>query len=456
MLHHSISSDTLKQKTYNLHGNLKLSMNISKNQFDFAPDALFEMGVRINKKRQFLFISKVLGKHLLVDPAISLGTGSIMASMLMESEGESKHPELTSIVEMVNSGIPNRILSETSLAYKSKLPTKTVFIGFAETATGLGHSVFNHFKEANYLHTTREEMTDISPSFYFEEEHSHATSHLVYAAEAVLKDAETIVLIDDEMTTGLTISNLIIAMNKSFPGKRYKILTILDWRSDQHQRDFIELMDHHAISAEVIAILSGQFSLLNQTVIEENEIVCLNGNKAFDVLEYEEVAKDTLSKHKSKHAIYSTFTGRFGLTSEHHLEMDAWIQKLASKLSHIDRDKSTLVIGIGENIYIPHRLALLLGEHTKVQTTTRSPVFADNKESYPIKHKSKFILPDSNGIDQYLYNLPNAAADQIVVIAESVSDKATWLPLLTYLESLAPVTWLSLTVPCMRGEVDEA
>nr|WP_245827661.1 phosphoribosyltransferase domain-containing protein [Paenisporosarcina indica] len=26
-----------------------------------------------------------------------------------------------------------------------------------ETAAGLGHSVFNHFQEAKYLHTTREE-----------------------------------------------------------------------------------------------------------------------------------------------------------------------------------------------------------------------------------------------------------------------------------------------------------
>lgn len=456
MVHQSTSSDTLDQIMYHLHGDLKLAMDIQKNPFGFSPDALFEMGVRINKKRQFLFISKLLGKHLLVDPAISLGTGSILASLLMENEGEMKHPQLNSIVEMVNSGVPDRILSEKSLSYKSKLPTNTVFIGFAETATGLGHSVFNHFQDANYIHTTREEMIDILPSFYFEEEHSHATSHLVYAKEEVLANAETIVLIDDEVTSGLTISNLILALNKSFPGKRYKILSILDWRSDQHQRDFSELMEKHDISAEVIAILSGQFSLLNDTVIEENEIALLNGNKTFELLEFEEIAKENISEHKSENATYSTLTGRFGLTSEHHLDMDEWIESLAGKLPHIDRDKSTLVIGIGENIYIPHRLALKLGQHTKVQTTTRSPVFADNKDTYPIKHKCKFFLPDSHGIDQYLYNLPDVKADQIVVIAESVSDQATWLPLLTYLESFAPVTWLSLTVPHVRGATDGA
>ena len=455
MLQHTNSSDSLNQKTYNLHGDLKLSIDIKDNPYGISSDALFEMGVRINKKRQFLFVSRLLGKHLAVDPAISLGTGSILASMLMESEGEKRHPQLREIVKMVNSGIPNRKLSAESLAYKTKLPTKTVFIGFAETATGLGHAVFNHFQDANYLHTTREELTDMEPTFYFEEEHSHATSHRVYSTEKILKDAETIVLMDDEITSGLTVSNLIVALNESFPGKRYKILSILDWRSDQHQFDFAALMKVHGISAEVIAMLSGQFSLLNQAVIEEKEIGYLDGSKQFEVLAPEESAKEAMAKHRSDYAVYSTFTGRFGITSEHHAEMDAWIQTLVNQLPHIDRNKSTLVIGIGENIYIPLRIALALGEQSKVQTTTRSPIFAKNEQTYPIKHKCKFVLPDSSGIDQYLYNIQDVGAEQIIVISESVSDQATWFPLLTYLESVAPVTWLSLTLPNSRGETDE-
>ena len=98
----------------------------------------------------------------------------------MVSEGVKSHPQLAEIVDMVNLGVPDRKLSEKSLKYKSKLPTKTVFIGFAETATGLGHAVFNHFEDAIYIHTTREEMLNMEPSFFFEEEHSHATSHRVY------------------------------------------------------------------------------------------------------------------------------------------------------------------------------------------------------------------------------------------------------------------------------------
>ena len=395
MLQHSTSFNALK--TYNLHGDLKLTIDIKDNPYNFSPEALFQMGVRINKKRQFLFVSRLLGKHLAVDPAISLGTGSILASLFMVSEGEKSHPQLAEIVDMVNLGVPDRKLSEKSLKYKSKLPTKTVFIGFAETATGLGHAVFNHFEDTIYIHTTREEMLNMEPSFFFEEEHSHATSHRAYVPTETLSDAETFVLVDDEITSGLTMSNLIIALNNSYPGKRYKILSILDWRNDKHQNDFIHLMDTHGISAEVITMLAGQFSLLNSAVIEEQEINYLNGSKEFEVIADEGFSALTTSKHTSTFATYSTFTGRFGLTSEHHDKMDEWIQSLIDKLSHIDRNKSTLVIGMGENIYIPQRFALALGEQTTVQTTTRSPIFAKNENNYPIKYKSKFTLPDSNG-----------------------------------------------------------
>lgn len=450
MLHHSTSFNTLK--TYNLHGDLKLEIDIKDNPYNFSPESLFQMAVRINKKRQFLFVSRLLGKHLAVDPAISLGTGTILASMLMEDEGLDGHPLVNEIIQMINSEIPNRQLSLDSFAYKTELPNKTVFIGFAETATGLGHAVFHHFENAHYIHTTREEILHMEPSFYFEEEHSHATSHSVYAPEQTLKEAETIVLIDDEITTGLTLSNLIVALNVSFPGKRYKILSILDWRTEAHQQDFIHLMNTHNISADVITIMGGQFKLLNEAMIEEKETLFLDDQQSHTVFADEELALEITSKYQSEHGSYCNFTGRFGLASDLHVEMDGWIERFINKLPNLDRDKSTLVIGIGENIYFPLRFALTFGNNTKVQTTTRSPILAKTDELYPIQHKCKFSLPDSNGIDQYLYNLSETNWEQIIVISESVQNPVTWFPLLSHLETLAPVSWLSLTMP-VRGEI---
>ena len=55
MLQHSTSFNALK--TYDLHGDLKLTIDIKDNPYNFSPEALFQMGVRINKKRQFLFVA---------------------------------------------------------------------------------------------------------------------------------------------------------------------------------------------------------------------------------------------------------------------------------------------------------------------------------------------------------------------------------------------------------------
>lgn len=452
MLPHTTLSAT--SRTYNLHGNLKLTIDVQNNPYNLSPDNLFEMGVRINKKRQFLFISRLLGKHLPVDPSLSLGTGTVLASMLMENEGLPAHPQLLDIIRMIDSGKPDRTLSFSSLKYRVKLPTNTVFIGFAETATGLGHAVFNHFDEAQYIHTTREEITNLSPSFVFEEEHSHATSHRVYASENVLKKAETIVLVDDEITSGLTLSNLIISLNEKFPNKQFKILSILDWRSVENINNFTDLMKQKGIHAEIISILSGQFTLHNTATINEEAIPCLQGQEVHVSLENGTTSQYT-APYFSEHAIYSTFTGRFGLTSENHAAMDNWIHKLLEKLT-LDRDKPTLVIGIGENIYIPSRIALALGKYTKIQTTTRSPIFAKNEEHYPIKSKCKFILPDSNDVEQYLYNVAAHEFEQILVVAESVKNKETWSPLLSYLQSKGSITWLSLTTPTDRGGIEDA
>ncbi|MEK4523738.1 phosphoribosyltransferase family protein [Psychrobacillus sp. FSL W7-1457] len=453
MLPHTTLSAT--SRTYNLHGNLKLTIDVQNNPYNLNPDKLFEMGVRINKKRQFLFISRLLGKHLPVAPSLSLGTGTVLASMLMENEGLPAHPQLMDIIQMIDSGQSDRTLSLNSLKYKVKLPTNTVFIGFAETATGLGHAVFNHFDKAQYIHTTREEIINLSPSFVFEEEHSHATSHRVYASENVLKEAETIVLIDDEITSGLTLSNLIISLNKKFPKKQFKILSILDWRSVENINNFTDLMKQNGIHAEIISILSGQFTLHNTATINEEAIPYLKGGEEVHVSLEDDIPSQCTTPYFSEHAIYSTLTGRFGLTSENHAAMDDWIHKLLEKLK-LDRDQPTLVIGIGENIYIPSRIALALGKHTKIQTTTRSPIFAKNEEHYPIKSKCKFILPDSNDVEQYLYNVAEHEFEQILVVAESVKNKETWSPLLNYLHGKGSVTWLSLTSPANRGGLDDA
>ncbi|AQU80516.1 MULTISPECIES: phosphoribosyltransferase domain-containing protein [Planococcus] len=415
-----------------------------------SAESLFSVALRVNKNRQFLFVSKLIAKHLAVHPSLALGTGTLLASLLMEEVGVGGYPETPALVKMIETGVVNRDITLQSLEFKKTMPQKTVFIGMAETATGLGHSVFQHFEESAYIHTTREEITGITPSFVFEEEHSHATSHKVYAPSGMLEQAETIVLIDDEISTGNTLLNLVCALDDQFPGKNYVSLSILDWRSDSQKEKIEKIMAERQIDLKVLSLMTGQFELLHSTAPTEPEMSLLSG--VGHRTPHTELGSEKLTIGSKTGQRYISQTGRFGLTSEQHDEIGSWAKTAVEKLVSVS-DKA-LVIGVGENMYLPLRFALALEGNALVQTTTRSPIFASPMADYPIKEKVKFELPDAFGVSQFIYNLNEVEIDRIYLIAESVIALSDWQPLLTYLEKKAPVEWISLTTTKRSEEIE--
>ncbi|MDN7241993.1 phosphoribosyltransferase family protein [Planococcus sp. N028] len=441
---YSIISEPINSRTnyYKLWNQLELSVMIHRTYEGLSPNSLFSMALRVNKKRQFLFVSPLLAKHLAVHPALALGTGSLLASLLMENAGLPVHPQAQDLVRMIETGVPDTDISRKSLAYKSTLPGNTVFIGMAETATGLGHAVFHHFNKTAYLHTTREEVSGGAPSFVFEEEHSHATSHKVYAPEGMLEKAETIVLIDDEISTGNTLLNLVCALDEQFPGKSYISLSILDWRNAEQQQKLTQMAEERNIDLTVLSLMSGEFELIHGSSPEESKLDYLNNGEAV-IPDYvlDTVATHHVSKTGQR---YIPWTGRFGVTSKEHQTIDVWAEKAAAHVETVKPAERPLVIGIGENMYLPLRFALALSGNPLVQTTTRSPIFSSDTEGYPIKEKVRFELPDAQGVDQFLYNINTLGVDKIYLIAESVVDPVLWQPLIAYLKETAPVEWISL------------
>jgi hypothetical protein len=150
-------------------------------------EGLCGFAVRHNARRRFLFVSKVLGRHWPTPPADLRAVAEALAQKLV----------LASLVPPV------------------------VFIGMAETATTLGQAVFRAWRKlahpadsaALYLDTTRR-RTGGPVAFAFSEDHSHASAHLLHEPDAasdphqVFCGARTLVIVDDEATTGRTASNL--------------------------------------------------------------------------------------------------------------------------------------------------------------------------------------------------------------------------------------------------------
>jgi hypothetical protein len=75
-----------------------MNINITHNMFDFDLDDLVRIGKRANNpKRNFLFISKLLGKHLEVNPDVCRATGYLLSSLAYGHSNQSKFVEYLKI-----------------------------------------------------------------------------------------------------------------------------------------------------------------------------------------------------------------------------------------------------------------------------------------------------------------------------------------------------------------------
>ncbi len=174
-------------------------------------------------------------------PQVPILTGTLLAMMYHEKLVGEEALLLPTIVQALKKQQHVQEILQQVEAKPLELLEETLFIGFAETATALGHAVFNAFgSRAMYIHTTREFLPELEPFVTFEEEHSHATSHRVYCEQPdKLLQAKRIVLIDDEITTGNTVVNIIETLRQKFPDvKHYSVLSILDWRSASSMKSF--------------------------------------------------------------------------------------------------------------------------------------------------------------------------------------------------------------------------
>jgi len=88
--------------TYNLEGQ-SIAVTLTHNPFDFEPQTLFSLAARKNKKRRFLFVSKVLGKHIPADPFVPLLAGAALAVQLMKKLHQVDHPDTLAIIQALKS-----------------------------------------------------------------------------------------------------------------------------------------------------------------------------------------------------------------------------------------------------------------------------------------------------------------------------------------------------------------
>ncbi|WNS47028.1 phosphoribosyltransferase family protein [Paenibacillus sp. MMS20-IR301] len=411
------------------------------------------MAARINKKRSFLFVSKVLGKHIPVNPYTPLLSGAALALLLYleMSEDAADREMMDKLMDQAVHGLIHPEYAEEAyrdlLAACLVLPRPVLFIGFAETATALGHSMYNMFaRGASYIHTTREHIPELESVVTFEEEHSHAVDHLCYALNSkLLSGTEPVVLVDDEITTGNTAINTIRDIQSKFPRREYVVASLLDWRSAGNIQAYRELEQELGIRITALSLLQGHIEVKGTPLLgagngsggeEARAMAELVTTYVTDGLERLPVTS-TDAQGVINPAPYLKFSGRFGLDWADNLQIDEGVSRVAGLLRGLRECTRTLVMGVGEFMYLPMRIAAEMGAGVAYQSSTRSPIHPEQRADYGVHSAAAYPSAGDPEIMNYIYNVEPGQYEDIFVLLEREVPRARIKPMTDILQRLA-------------------
>lgn len=355
------------------------TIQVTRHQGEYALSDLFDIAERRNPKRAFLFVSKVLGRHIPVAPSA-----------------------MRQIYRQLASQFPDDVAGPV------------LFIGMAETAVGLGAGVFDELREKYpdcvYLTSTRHPI-DGELLCEFKEEHSHATDHLIYLPECAemrrrVTAARTLVLIDDEATTGKTFVNLLSALRatEKLPQlEQVFAVTLTDWSSDA-------LSDRCPLPVSAISLVRGEWRWepLPDAPVPVMPSVNVTSRGAVPII---------------------------GKQSWGRLGMSAPAGDLGRDIKALPGER-ILVLGTGEFVWEPYLLAERLEAQAacvRYSSTTRSPIAT----GFAIQSSIAFTDNYGLGIPNFVYNVAHQRFDRILLCTETPAQSVD-RQLLNALSEVAP------------------
>ncbi|WP_405447097.1 phosphoribosyltransferase [Streptomyces achromogenes] len=365
--------------------------------------ALLGLALRRNPKRAHLLVSHVLGKHVPQSPSVvhdhGLDLGRRVAALLGAEAADA------------------------------------VVLGYAETATGLGHCVADGLGRVPYLHSTRRPVRGVAPAGGFEEAHSHATSHLLLPEDpGLLSGRGPLVLVDDEFSTGNTVLNTIRDLHGRYPRGRYVVVALVDMRSDEDTARLERFAGEIGARVDVVALASGGVEL-PEGVLEKGQRL---------VAECEAESRNVPPRAprgvpQPGHVVKVDLHwppglpdgGRHGFTPAHRARLEAALPAMAGRIRAAlpAGARRVLVLGSEELMYAPLRLARELEGAADVEvrfsTTTRSPVLAVDDPGYAIRTRLVFPAHDDPADgpgERYAYNVAGGGFDAVVAVVDSVAD----------------------------------
>ncbi|MFK4209545.1 phosphoribosyltransferase [Streptomyces sp. NPDC030920] len=391
---------------------------------------LLGLALRRNPKRAHLLVSNVLGKHVPQKPSVVYGAGFELGRKVRALLGDAE-------------------------------ARRAVVLGYAETATGLGHAVADGLGVAPYLHSTRRPVEGVARAGGFEESHSHATSHLLLPEDpdllagdlgpaplpGAVSDAP-LVLVDDEFSTGNTVLNTIRALHERYPRSRYVIVALVDMRSPADRGRLAEFAAEIGARVDLVARSSGTVTLPEGVLEKGRALVAAHdgaGSAAHDGAG--SAAHDGAGSAAPRPVAGQgprpcaqvdlqwpagvPDGGRHGFTPAHRAALEQALPAMAARIAEAlgDDARRVLILGFEELMYAPLRLGTALEDRTDAEvrysTTTRSPVLAVDDPGYAIRTRLVFPAHDDPADgpgDRYAYNVAGAGFDAVVLVVDSTAD----------------------------------
>ena len=338
-----------------------------------------------NTKRSYLLVNPLQAKHLPVDPDTALE--------LMETLGAS---------------------------LRQSYPSARLVIGFAETATAIGAVAAAQLAgDCFYVQTTREDCPGDQNFLEFQEEHSHAVEQKLCgdALEAGLAATDTVILVDDEISTGKTILNMVEQMAARYPSLREKTVVAASILNRVTPEQEARLRQAGIVCHCLVRLPQADY---------DSQVA------RYTVEEAPQPPQWTPEMPFQSWALPGAFdqNPRLGVRIGDYVAQCRKMADAFLQWASLPEGGRTLVLGT-EECMLP---SLILGQQlarrpgsgaVRCHATTRSPIGVSQEPGYPITSGAQVRSFYSDDRKTYLYNLESY--DMVVVVSDTMREGTTAL-----------------------------
>ena len=408
-------------------------------------EQLVGLALRRNPRRAHLLVSTVLAKHVPTVPGLAVAAGELLGTAADLALGEGDRgdrgaelrrlaAEFTRLLDERGAVGEARVRLRDDLAdlrgALARLRTghpEVATLGYAETATGLGRLVADALGSW-YLHSTRHDPAGAVASGAFEEAHSHATSHRLLPTDpSRLRAGGTVVLVDDELSTGATVVDTVRDLHARVPQRRFVVAALVDLRSDDDRARLDAVARELGTRIDVVSLGEGRVDLPDDVLAVGAGIAATLGPARPDL--HRASAPGAVAVLDLRDDLPPVRSERFGVdapAATAAVDASAIAAAVHAALPGDVRDGAAgddpvVVLGTEEFLSVPLSVALALDAlvPTRSTSTTRSPIAVLDRPDYAVASGVTFRSHDAT-VDgpgpRHAYNLSRAGARPRVVV----------------------------------------